>query len=82
MQPRELVEQLQKALQRLRNTLESNHKTDDLTNCHNCGKKPARYWSHWGSWIVCKCGQMIYAGLGNKADVGELWDNMNERREN
>ena len=76
----DLVDALQERLNSLRNSVQSRHDTEELEDCHNCGKKPARYWSHRGVFIACKCGQMIFTGAGNNANVADLWDRMNEQK--
>ena len=81
MRGRDIVKVLEAKLLGLRNALLSRHDPQERANCHQCGKKPKQYYSHSGAWIVCKCGQMIYTGLGNSSDIRELWDRMNEQKE-
>lgn len=40
---------------RIRNSVRSQHSTDHLPECEQCGLKPGRFWSHSGAFLGCGC---------------------------
>lgn len=63
---------------RLDNSIESQHSTDYLADCKQCGMKPKRLWSHSGTALVCKCNVLTSEGGGGWGTLEYTWQNLQD----
>jgi len=58
---------------RIRNCVLSQHGTDHLADCSQCGMKPKRMWSHSGAVIGCECNVLTNANGAGWGTLEHSW---------
>ena len=58
---------------RIRNCVLSQHGTDHLADCNQCGMKPKRMWSHSGAVIGCECSVLTNANGAGWGTLEHSW---------
>jgi len=64
---------LTRLVNRIRNCVLSQHGTDHMADCNQCGMKPKRMWSHSGGAIVCKCNVLTNANGAGWGTLEHSW---------
>ena len=60
-------------LNRIKNAVQSQHSTDYLADCNQCGFKPKRMWSHTGTMLVCDCNIITSRNGGSWGTLEHSW---------